>query len=34
MDFRPLNDMERQQLIDALRGNALMPAVDDRPRSS
>ncbi len=22
MDFRPLNDMERQKLIDALRGNA------------
>jgi hypothetical protein len=22
MDFRPLNDTERQKLIDALRGNA------------
>lgn len=22
MDFRPLNDVERQQLINALRGNA------------
>ncbi len=22
MDFRPLNDLERQQLITALRGNA------------
>jgi hypothetical protein len=22
MDFRPLNDAERQRLIDALRGNA------------
>jgi len=22
MDFRPLNDTERQRLIDALRGNA------------
>lgn len=22
MDFRPLNDTERQQLINALRGNA------------
>ena len=22
MDFRPLNDNQRQQLIDALRGNA------------
>jgi hypothetical protein len=22
MDFRPLNDLERQQLISALRGNA------------
>jgi hypothetical protein len=22
MDFRPLNDTERRQLIDALRGNA------------
>lgn len=22
MDFRPLNDTQRQQLIDALRGNA------------
>ena len=22
MDFRPLNDLERRQLIDALRGNA------------
>ena len=22
MDFRPLNDKERQKLVDALRGNA------------
>ena len=22
MDFRPLNDIERRQLIDSLRGNA------------
>jgi hypothetical protein len=22
MDFRPLNDAERQRLVDALRGNA------------